>query len=85
MSRISRLRKQELMCSALAYAGQLVRQAVNSYSAFEELPAHERDFIDEYIVSIGDRLTTQAEQRRPANKTAARQILRQMDSKKESA
>jgi dsRNA-specific ribonuclease len=70
------------MCEALAYTGQLVRQVVTSYQAFDDLPEHERAFIDEYIVSIGDRLTAQAEQRREANKIAAYRLLRALEGKR---
>lgn len=61
---ISRKRKQELMSDALAYAGEIVRRVVDSYTAFDELPEEERTFVDGYIVDIGDRLTRQAEFRR---------------------
>ncbi len=61
---LSRARKRELMCSALAYSGELVRQVVNTYEAFTELPDEEQAFIAEYIVSVGDRLIDQAERRR---------------------
>jgi dsRNA-specific ribonuclease len=80
--KISRKRKQELMCTALSYAGALVSAVVDSYEAFNELPEHERKFVDEYIVSIGDRLIAQAEQRREANKVAAYKLLRKLEGKR---
>lgn len=61
--KISRNRKRALMCLALGYAGELVRQVVNTYEAFDDLPDHEKAFLDEYIVSIGDRLVAQGERR----------------------
>lgn len=63
-AKIGRQHKNELMCEALAYAGELVRQVVQTYEAFNELPDHEREFIDEYIESIGLNLMRQAERRR---------------------
>lgn len=80
--RISRKRKHELMCEALCYAGQLLRQVVVSYQAFENLPPHEREFMDEYIVSIGDRLFWQGEAKRDVkSKAAAQHLLRALDGK----
>lgn len=87
--KISRKRKQVLMCEALAYAGELVRQVVNTYTAFDNLPEDERAFIDEYIVSIGARLIAQADQRNADAVVCARRLLRTLEqtrqTKKESS
>lgn len=77
--KISRKRKQELMRQALMYAGQLVRQVVTTYEAFNDLSEGERTFIDEYIVSIGDRLYAQGLDRDERNRAAVRRIIKAFD------
>jgi hypothetical protein len=72
------------MAEALAYCGTLVAEVVNSYDAFDELPDEEKTFIDDYIVSVGERLREQGEarlrrQRSPKDQAIARGILRALE------
>lgn len=69
---IPHVRKRELMCEAMAYAGELVRNVVSNYEAWGELSDEEQAFVDSYIVTIGDGMLRDAERRKarlPAKET----------------
>ena len=59
--KITRERKKALKRRVVDYCGELLVELVGVYSAFEELPRHEQDFIDKYIVSIGEKMIEKAE------------------------
>lgn len=51
-----RARRSQLRKMCRLYIGELVRQVVNTYEAFDELPDDERDFVDQYIREFGERV-----------------------------